>query len=166
MKTIPLILLLTLPTCLVPAADEIPAHRGKEIYDAAPVKARVVPKQPRRVLIWNTPAHLMDKDPHKGYCIPYGTAALVAIGRKTGAYEPVSAAWRCFAGNMRRFDAIVMNNGPGRGSHRPTRTWRRRLPARRRPGVVEQAAPELLDYVARGGVACAHFPRRERALAR
>ena len=60
-------------------------------WDAAPAKAQRTPKRPRRVLICNTPAHLMDKDPHKGYCIPYGTAALETIGRKTGAFELVTS---------------------------------------------------------------------------
>ena len=97
------------------AADEIPAHQAKQIYDAAPARARVVPKQPRRVLIWNTPAHLMERDPHKGYCIPYGSAALETIGRKTGAFEPVVSDDLSvyLPENIRRFDAIVMNNSSG-----------------------------------------------------
>ena len=95
--------------------EPIPADRARQIYEAAPVKAQVLPRQSRRVLIWNTPAHLMEKDPHKGYCIPYGSAALEAIGRKTGAFEPtVSDDLSLYLPeNISRFDAIVMNNSSG-----------------------------------------------------
>jgi len=98
-----------------PAVDEIPAHQARQIFDAAPSQARVVPRKPRRVLIWNTPAHLMEKDPHKGYCIPYGSSALEAIGQKAGAYEPVVSDDLAvyLPANLRRFDAIVMNNSSG-----------------------------------------------------
>src|SRR5512137_2114843 len=99
----------------LPAADEIPANRARQISEAAPARARVPPQKPRRVLVWNTPAHLMDKDPHKGYCIPYGSAALEAIGRKTGAFEPVVSddLAMLLPENLRRFDAIAMNNSSG-----------------------------------------------------
>jgi type 1 glutamine amidotransferase len=106
---------LALAANLAWAADEIPAQRAKQIYDAAPAKARVAPKQPRRVLIGNTPAHLMEKDPHKGYCIPYGSAALEAIGKKSGAFVPVVSGdlANYLPENIRQFDAIVMNNSSG-----------------------------------------------------
>src|SRR5512137_630133 len=113
------VLLLTLSLALLVqganAADQIPSDRAKQILAAAPEKPRVAPKKARRVLIWNTPAHLMDKDPHKGYCIPYGSAALEAIGKKSGAYEPVVSddLAQYLPENIRRFDAIVMNNSSG-----------------------------------------------------
>ena len=67
------------------------------------------------VLIWNTPSHLMDKDPHKGYCIPYGEEAMKAIGETSGAFKPVvSDDLAVFAPeNLKRFDAIVLNNSSG-----------------------------------------------------
>lgn len=97
------------------SADQIPAHQAKQIADAAPAKARAVPTKPRRVLIWITPAHLMEKDPHKGYCIPYGTAAFESLGKKTGAFEPVVSGDLAMylPENIRQFDAIVMNNSSG-----------------------------------------------------
>ncbi len=97
------------------AVEEIPADRAKQIFDAAPTKARATPQKPRRVLIWNTPAHLMEKDPHKGYCIPYGTAALETLGKKTGAYEPVVSGDLAMyiPEQLQRFDAVVMNNSSG-----------------------------------------------------
>jgi type 1 glutamine amidotransferase len=96
-------------------ADEIPAHRAKQILDAAPAKAQVTPTKPRRVLVWVTRPHLMEKDPHKGYCIPYGAAAFEILGRKTGAYEPVVSddLAMILPENIRQFDAIVLNNASG-----------------------------------------------------
>ncbi len=115
MKTIPYLLALGLGAARVFGAEEIPADRARQIEAAAPLKAQVTPKKPRRVLIWNTPAHLMDKDPHKGYCIPYGTAALQAIGKKTGAFLPVVSddLAMYLPETIREFDAIVMNNSSG-----------------------------------------------------
>ena len=96
-------------------AEQIPGDRARQILAAAPDKPRIAPQRPRRVLIWNTPVHLMAKDPHKGYCIPYGSAALEAIGRKTGAFEPVVSddLANYLPSEIRRFDAIVMNNSSG-----------------------------------------------------
>jgi type 1 glutamine amidotransferase len=115
MKTACVAFPLVLLAWALPAAEEIPAHLARQIYDAAPNKPRVAPQKPRRVLIWITPAHLMDKDPHKGYCIPYGTAAFEAIGRKTGAFDPVVSGDLALylPENLRQFDAIVMNNSSG-----------------------------------------------------
>ncbi len=97
------------------AVEEIPAHRQEQIRSAAPEQARVAPKQQRTVLIFNTPDHLYPKDPHKGYCIPYGSFALQALGEKTGAYRPVvsSDLAMFLPENIRRFDAVVLNNTSG-----------------------------------------------------
>jgi type 1 glutamine amidotransferase len=105
----------TAMACRSFSADQIPAHQAKQIADAAPAKARAVPTKPRRVLIWITPAHLMEKDPHKGYCIPYGTCAFETLGKKTGAFEPVVSGDLAMylPENIRQFDAIVMNNSSG-----------------------------------------------------
>jgi hypothetical protein len=71
----------------VRAADEIPAHQLRPIAKAAPDKPRVTPGKPRRVLVSISPPHIMDPpdgrslDPHKGYCVPYGSAAFsIACG--------------------------------------------------------------------------------------
>lgn len=97
------------------AADEIPADRAKQIFDAAPAKPQAAPLKPRRVLIWITRSHLMDKDPHKGYCIPYGTAAFETLGKKSGAYQPVISddLALLLPQNIAQFDAIVLNNASG-----------------------------------------------------
>jgi hypothetical protein len=97
------------------AIEEIPAHRAKQIHDAAPAKPQVVPVKPHRVLIWITRPHLMERDPHKGYCIPYGTTAFKILGEKTGAYEPVVSddLAMFLPENIKKFDAIVLNNASG-----------------------------------------------------
>lgn len=177
-KTILLISLLIPLSWMVPAADEIPVHQAQKIYNAAPATARIPPKQPRRVLIWNTPAHLMDRDPHKGYCIPYGSAALRAIGTKTRAFEPiVSDDLTVFLPEtIRQFDAIVLNNSSGPWIT-PTATDLAKE-AFRKVGA-SQAAVEavlrqsLVDYVAQGGgivslhyaiAANAHWPQFQELL--
>lgn len=104
--------------CAVPATAwaQLPPHHAEQIRKAAKqVKPRMVPKAERRVLIWNTPAHLMDKDPHKGYCIPYGEEAMRAIGQESGAFEPVVSDDLAMMApeNLQRFDAIVLNNTSG-----------------------------------------------------
>ncbi len=43
------------------AVAEIPADRADKIDDAAPDTAPAEPKQPRRVLVFLTPPHLMPK---------------------------------------------------------------------------------------------------------
>jgi hypothetical protein len=57
----------------------------------------------------------MENDPHKGYCIPDGAVALEAIGRKTGAFHPVTSdGLSVFLPEKRRaFDAVVLNNSSG-----------------------------------------------------
>ena len=98
------------------ARAQVHPHHAAQIRKAAQeVKCRVAPKKPRTVLIWNTPPHLMDKDPHKGYCIPYGEEGMRAIGEASGAFRPVvSDDIAMFAPErIRQFDAIVLNNASG-----------------------------------------------------
>ncbi|HOA53153.1 MAG TPA: hypothetical protein PKI05_12945, partial [Thermogutta sp.] len=96
--------------------SQVPPHQAAKIREAArQIKVRATPQKPRTVLIWNTPPHLMEKDPHKGYCIPYGEEAFRAIGEETGAFKPVvSDDLAVFAPeNIKQFDAIVLNNASG-----------------------------------------------------
>jgi len=95
--------------------EGIPRAQEEQIRAAAPDKPRVAPKRKRRVLIWSTPAHLMDRDPHKGYCVPCGLCAMRILGEKTGAFEPVihDDIAEFLPENIRRFDAIVMNDSCG-----------------------------------------------------
>ena len=138
------------------ALEPIPSDRARQIYDAAPTKAQVAANQARRVLIWNTPAHLMDKDPHKGYCIPYGSAALETIGKKTGAFEPVVSddLTNYLPENLQRFDAIVMNNSSGPWIT-PSDTDLARAEFKAiggdRAAVEAVLRKSLLDFVRKGG---------------
>ncbi len=101
----------------VPAGAQVPPHEAQKIRRAASqVAPRVAPQAPRTVLIWNTPPSLMDKDPHKGYCIPYGEEALRALGEISGAFRPVVSddIVMYTPEHLRQFDAIVLNNASGR----------------------------------------------------
>lgn len=144
-------------------ADDIPAHLAKRIEDAAPARPQVAPKQPRRVLIFVTPAHLMDRDPHKGYCIPYGTHALRTLGTKTGAFTPVVSQdlAHFLPERIRNFDAIFLNNTSGKWIT-PTADDLRRAEFRRHgrdADAVERVLRDsLLGYVrGGGGLAALHF---------
>ena len=156
-KTI--VLALTVAWCCGPAsraADEIPAHRLRQIVAAAPEAPRVKPAKKRRVLIFITPPHLMGKDPHRGYCIPYGTAAFRTLGTKTGAYKPVVSddLAMFLPGRIGQFDAIVLNNTSGPWIT-PTDKDLARPEFRKLgedKGAVEKALRQtLLDYVRKGG---------------
>lgn len=107
-------------------------------------------------MIWNTPAHLMENDPHKGYCIPYGAAAFEALARKTGAFaaEVSDHLERYLPENLSQFDAVVLNNSSGPWIT-PTRADLER-PEFRRHGTTAEAVEavlrrSLLDFVHNGG---------------
>ena len=97
------------------ALEEIPKGRAKQIWDAAPEKPRVAPKKPRRVLIFVTPEHLYDKDPHKGYNVPYAAHAMKSLGAKSKAFEPVVSQdlTMFLPESLKEFDAIVLCNTSG-----------------------------------------------------
>ncbi len=148
---------------LAAAEQEIPEHRAKQIWEAAPQSAQAVPDKPRRVLIWNTPPHLMQRDPHKGYCIPYGTCALEALGKKTGAFEPVVSGDLAMylPENIKQFDAIVMNNSSNQwitptDAHMQKEAFKKHgTDAAAVEAVLQQS---LLDYVeGGGGIVALHY---------
>ena len=144
------------------AVESIPEDQAKKIREAAPAKPRVAPKQARRVLIWNTPAHLYAKDdPHKGYCVPYGAAALETLGTKTGAFEPVVSdnLAMYLPENIKRFDAIVMNNSCGPWITPSDAAMAALKSAGDTKEAVEQTLRKsLLDYVtAGGGIVALHY---------
>ncbi|MDP2897677.1 MAG: ThuA domain-containing protein [bacterium] len=164
--TVKAIVLAVLPAILLAAEpakspEGIPTHQENQIRAAAPAKPRVVPKRKRRVLIWSTPSHLMDKDPHKGYCVPYGLCAMRILGEKTGAFEPiVSGDIALFLPeNIRQFDAIVMNNSCGAWIT-PSDAAMETLKAHgnTKEAVEKVLRQSLLDYVANGGgIVAYHF---------
>ncbi len=97
----------------VQARADLTPDQERKIREAAPEKATVSPKQPRRVLIWNTP--YMEKSPHKGYTIPQGAFAMKVLGEKTGVFTGVISDDQTLLlpENLKQFDAIVMNNSCG-----------------------------------------------------
>jgi type 1 glutamine amidotransferase len=131
---------------------QLTPDQARRIEAAVPAKARVAPKQPRRVLIWNTP--FMDQSPHKGYTIPQSEYALRKLGEKTGAFEPVVSddVALFLPENLKKFDAIILNNSNG--------PWIRPTPrdmdkfkdyASDIDAVEKLLRQSFLDYVANGG---------------
>jgi len=146
------------------AEAQVHPHHAAQIRKAAQqVNARVTPQRARTVLIWNTPPHLMDKDPHKGYCIPYGEEGMKAIGEVSGAFKPVvSDDLAMYAPeNLKQFDAIVLNNASGAWIT-PTPADLAKGPLKKLGGDAETVEMALrksfLDFVENGGgVVCLHF---------
>lgn len=145
-------------------AQGIPPHQEKQIREAvAQVRPQVKPLRERTVLIWNTPPHLMDKDPHKGYCIPYGEAAFRLLGELTGAYRPVvSDDLAAMAPeNLRAIDAIVLNNASGPWIT-PTEADLGKPALQALGKTAEEVEAKLregfLDFVRQGkGIVCIHY---------
>lgn len=157
------LLAVVLPSPSARGVEEIPEHRQRQIRQAVPESPRVAPKRPRTVLVFNTPDHLDANDPHKGYCVPYGSYALQALGEKTGAYQPVvSGDLAMFLPEaIRRFDAIVLNNTAGAWIT-PTDADLGRDEFRRHGADTEAVETvlrkSLMDYVAGGGgLVATHF---------
>lgn len=145
--------------------DEIPRHQSLQLQKVIQerVKARLTPRQPRRVLVFNTPPHLMEKDPHKGYCIPYGAAAFRLLGEITRSYEPVVSDDLAMLApeNLRRFDAVVLNNASGPWIT-PTEQDLQKPALQalgKTPDEVERALRQsFLDFISGGGgVVCIHY---------
>jgi type 1 glutamine amidotransferase len=147
-----------------PTPAQVHPHHAEQIRKAAKeIKPRVAPRKPRTVLIWNTPPHLMDKDPHKGYCIPYGEEGMRAIGEASGAFKPVvSDDLAMYAPeNLRRFDAIVLNNASGTWIT-PTAADLAKAPLERLGADAKEVEVALrksfLNFLENGGGAvCLHF---------
>ncbi len=92
---------------------QVTPQQSERIGAAVPDKPRIIPKKPRRVLVWNTP--FMENSPHKGYCIPQGELAMKLLGEKTGAFTPVVSddVAVFLPGSLDGFDAIIINNANG-----------------------------------------------------
>jgi type 1 glutamine amidotransferase len=134
------------------ATAQLTPQQAERIEAALPEKARVVPKKPRRVLIWNTP--FMETSPHKGYCIPQAEYAIKRLGEKTGAFEPVVSddVAMYLPENLKQFDAIIMNNSDGPWI-RPTADDMGRLGSydSAKDAVEQVLRKSLLDWVSNGG---------------
>jgi len=146
------------------APAQVHPHHAQQIRKAAKeVKPRVAPKKPRTVLIWNTPPSLMDKDPHKGYCIPYGEEGMRAVGEASGAFKPVVSDDIAMytPENIKQFDAIVLNNASGAWIT-PTAADMAKAALKRHGADAKEVEKVLrksfLDFLDQGGgVVCIHF---------
>lgn len=127
-------------------------RQTEQIRGAIPQKARVAPKEPRRVLIWNTP--FMDNCPHKGYCVPQAEHAMKLLGERTGAFEPIVSddVAMYLPENLKRFDAIIFNNSNGPWI-RPTEKDMDKFKAHgsNQEAVEKLLRRSLLDWVSHGG---------------
>jgi type 1 glutamine amidotransferase len=112
-STIAAITLALLSTAATPTQAELSPDQARRIREAAPAKSRVQPKQPRRVLISNTP--YMESSPHKGYTIPQGAYAMQTLGEITGAFQGAISDDQTLLlpEKIKQFDAIIMNNSCG-----------------------------------------------------
>ena len=145
---------------LMAAVEEIPAHRQKQIREAAPEKPRVAPKKQRSVLVWCTPAHLYEKDPHKGYCIPYGACAIKTLGEKTGALKATVSDDLAvmLPESLKTFDAIVLNNASGPWITPSDEAMEKLKTHGDKAAVEELLRKSFLDFVKNGGgIAAYHF---------
>ncbi|OHB65770.1 MAG: hypothetical protein A2V70_08925 [Planctomycetes bacterium RBG_13_63_9] len=148
---------------LASAVEELPEHQQRPIRNAAPEQPRVAPKKARTVLIFNTPDHLYANDPHKGYCVPYGSYAMQALGKKSGAFRPVvsSDLAMFLPENIKRFDAIVLNNTAGpwiTPSDADIKRAEFHKHGADKDAVEQVLRQSLLDYVsAGGGLVAYHF---------
>ncbi len=142
------------------ALEEIPKHRAKQIEAVAPAKPRVAPKQPRRVLIWVTPTHLMPRDPHKGYNIPYAVHAMKTLGVKTGAFTPVVSqdVSVYLPERLKRFDAVVFCNASGNWITPSDEAMETLKEHGDREAVEQLLRKSLLDFVRGGkGIVAFHY---------
>jgi type 1 glutamine amidotransferase len=151
----PILYLAVSTTVLVMAdisAGQLTPEQARRIEAAVPQKARVAPKQARRVLIWNTP--FMEQSPHKGYSIPQSEYAMRMLGTKTGAFEPVVSddVAMYLPENLQRFDAIILNNSDGPWIRPTERDMSKFRAYGADANAVEQLLRRsLLEYVAQGG---------------
>jgi len=134
------------------AHGQLTNRQAEQILGAIPTQARVAPREPRRVLIWNTP--FMDKCPHKGYCVPQAEYAMKLLGERTGAFEPLVSddVSMYLPENLKRFDAIIFNNSNGPWI-RPTEADMHKFRSHGSdPDAVEKLLRRsLLDWISRGG---------------
>lgn len=143
----------------------IPGHQQNQLRKTIEdqVRPHVQPSSARKVLIFNTPPHLMDKDPHKGYCIPYGAEAFRLLGEITKTYQPVlSDDLAMFApANLAQFDAIVLNNTSGAWITPTDEDMKKPVLhalGDNKEAVEERLRQSFLSFVASGkGLVCIHY---------
>ena len=98
--------ILSIPVVTTGAEKAPSAEEVKKIKSALPVKARVKPLKPRKLLIFSISWG------YKHSAIPYGKKAFEIMGQKTKAFEPVVSddLSNFEPGKIEQFDAILFNN--------------------------------------------------------
>ena len=110
-------LLLGLGACsseVCAAGKKLKEAEVRKIEAAAPAKPTARPKRARRLLLFSL------SPGYKHSVIPYTTAAIEIMGRKSGAYRTVTSDDPAMfePGNLARFDAVVLNNTCGKAPAR------------------------------------------------
>jgi type 1 glutamine amidotransferase len=86
-------------------SSPVPAEALAKIEAAMPAQPRVSPQRPRKLLVYSFPESYHSS-------VPYGARALVAMARKSRAFEAVlttnTASFE--PENLKQFDAIFLNN--------------------------------------------------------
>lgn len=115
---------------------------------ALPKEARVKPKQPRKVLIFNRCTGFVHS------AIPIGARAIKTLGRTTGAFEAeITDNPAVFdAGRLREFDAIVFNNSTGDWLLYDKEAWKKMSPEEQKEAkiVADRRRKNILEFVESG----------------
>jgi type 1 glutamine amidotransferase len=98
-----------------PRTVELTDADKAKIDAALPAKATVKPKRPRKMLILNANVRDDGRRPTIEPAMLGGNYALIQMGKKTGAYEPVftTDVESLRPENLKQFDAICFNNTQG-----------------------------------------------------
>jgi type 1 glutamine amidotransferase len=98
-----------------PRVVELTEADKEKIDKALPAKAAVKPKRPRKMLILNANVRDDGRRPTLEPAMLGGNYALIQMGKKTGAYEPVftTDVESLRPENLKQFDAICFNNTQG-----------------------------------------------------
>jgi len=119
-----------------------------KIRAALPKKARVKPKRPRKLLVFNRCTGFRHSS------IPHGARAIKRMGQVTGAYEAVLSSDPAMfdPDNIRQFDAIVSNNATGDWLMPGEGEWKRMSKEQQAEATAhaERRKKSLLDFVAAG----------------
>ncbi len=101
-----IIMFLVFAMSVTSTVQAVSGEETAKITAAAPDKAAVQPKQPRRMLVFNL------CEGYKHSSVPYVAKALEVIGQKTGAFETVNSDDMAVfeAENLAKFDAVCFNN--------------------------------------------------------
>jgi len=124
-----------------------PVHL-KKISDALPKKARVKPKKPRKLLVFNRCTRYSHRS------IVHASRAIKMMGQMTGAYEAVISEDPAMfdADKLKQFDAIVSNNATGDWLM-PSKGEEERMSEEQRKKATalgDQRKKNLIDFVSGG----------------